>query len=310
MKKLLLAFFLLFSAIVFGQSVTEVIYPRYIQGVGTGNFADDKRVPYACRMTLTGLTPNATYRFFNRFVASPTITGDEAIDNGQGNIILVNTSGSFTRITGPNLGSTINSGSFTTNASGSYTGWFITDPRESQTVFFPGNQIYWRIMLNDGAGGTAVALRLTATNSVTVLKWEFWDPYTGNVPPAGFDGAAITNVTNTAYTPKNFVFLYDNTGATGRPVSGSYIESDGLLNDGEFNSYADFYAADLGGTVDGVDGTWGTIIPANLANGIRNIRQYSLTSGGAVSECTDADGDWGGADGNTVNAAGRGYFDP
>ena len=50
------------------QTLTEVHFPQYIQGVGSFNAADDRKVPFVCRMTITGLTPGATYRFYNRLV--------------------------------------------------------------------------------------------------------------------------------------------------------------------------------------------------------------------------------------------------
>ncbi len=283
MKKIFTAFLILISSMSFGQSVTESIYPRFIQGVGSGNAADDRKVPYACRMTISGLIPNATYRGYNKFVTDPLLT-----DNGQGNYIIVNpTTGIFTRVTSASLASAGRYLEFTTNGSGSYTGWFISEPTIATSHFQPGTQLYFRLMLNDGAGGAFVNSRATATNPVTVI---------------GF-GAGSTAGTGVRSTPtatavaKNFVMLYDNVNGTGRPVTGTYIESDDT-EESVANGYAPFYA----NNVDAVSNTWGTIIPNNLANGINNITQFNLANATIVNTCTSVNGVYGAT--NTANATG------
>ncbi|MBC7948686.1 MAG: SprB repeat-containing protein, partial [Chitinophagaceae bacterium] len=270
-------------------TVTEVYYPKYIQGVGTGSDANDARVPYAARMTIGGLTPGATYRFYSRFVDNPSSTS-----NGAGQYILVNQSGDFTRVTSASLSNAGSYGELTANGSGSYTGWFVVEPG-SDNIFQPGNQLYWRIILNDGAGGGSVASRITATNPVSVINW-------GTTPA---DGSAIHNVTNPALTAKNFIMLYDNIAGTGRPVSGTYIESDGTANtSSEFYNF--FYEAN----VEGQDGVWGTIIPNNLANGINNISQYALSDGSFINKCTSPDGVYGATDTRNAVVGGDPFGDP
>jgi hypothetical protein len=84
---------------------------------------------------------------------------------------------------------------------------------------------------------------------------------------------------------------------TGRPISGTYVESDSLAN---VTSYAAFY----GNSVDGVAGAYGTLTPNTNANGIQRIEQRDFTTGSVVGcSATDADGIWpSGA--NTVNPTG------
>ncbi len=265
------------------QSITEVYYPKFIQGVGSGNAADDRKVPYACRMTVSGLTANTTYRCYNKFVTDPTLT-----DNGQGNYIIVDqATGTFTRVTSASLASAGRYKEFTTNASGSYTGWFISEPTIATTHFQPGIQIYFRLMLNDGAGGAFVNSRVTATNFVTVLGF-------GSTPTAG---TGIRGAVSAVSVPKNFIMLYDNIGATGRPVTGTFVEDD-ATEESVANGYAPFYA----NNVDGINNTWGAIIPNNLANGINNISQYSLANASLISTCLSVNGVFGTT--NTSNASG------
>jgi len=283
MKNLKLLFILFvvclaFSTSTWGQSLTEVILPQYIQGRATTN---NERVPFAFRVTLSSLTPNATYRYFNQVVTSADGPGV----NGAGNPIFVKQTGDFVRTTTVSLGTAGQYGEFTTDGSGSYTGWFITEPT-GNVRFTPGNQIYMRIMLNDGAGGTSVATRLTTTNFVKVLRFL--------TTSTDSSGTGIRG--NSDATPKNFVMLYDNTDGTGRPITGTFVESDGTTGGG---SYVSFYQTNVQDTT----GAWGAIIPNQLPNGIRRIESRKLSDGSVDYFATDADGVWpSGA--NTVNPTG------
>ena len=254
-------------------TITEVFYPKYVQGVGSGVPSADKKVPYACRMTISGLpNPNTPYRYFASFTSTPSVG-----DNGSGAFIDPEPSGSFVRITSPSMSS--NYGTFTTDFSGNATEWFIIEPN-SAADFTPGTQVYLRIVLNSGGITPNEAIRLTASNPVTVLGFG----------SSSSQGTGLRSTAVSAYTAKNFVMLYDNEAGTGRPQSGTFIESDGTAN-GSAENYAPFYASN----VDGVDKTWGTIIPNNLSTGIRNVSQFKLLDGTLVNKCTSANGTFGSA---------------
>jgi len=247
-------------------ALSEVYLPQYIA-------SGSNRVPYAYRVTLFNLTPNATYRYYNSVV----LTTDISTSTGAGNFILVNSSGTFTRSTSQTLSTAGSYGTFTTDATGSYSGWFITEST-GNARFTAGNAVKMRIMLNDGNNGTAVVTRLTTTNTATVISF-------------GTSGSNVgTGIRGTSYaTAKNFVMLWGNAGGSGRPVAGTMVESDGTANTSG-NSYASFYST----TVDGVAGSWGTIIPNTLTSGVRRIQQFGLSDGsGAVgSPASDSDGIW------------------
>ena len=252
-------------------TLTEMIYPKYVQGVGSGVPSADKKVPYACRIKISGLpNPNTPYRYIASFTSTPLIG-----DNGSGAFIDPEQSGSFVRVTSPSMASGF--GTFTTDFSGNAEEWFIIEPT-SVADFAPGTQLYLRIVLNSGASTPNEYYRLTASNAVTVLGF-------GSSPTQG------TGLRSTAVSPniaKNFIMLYDNEAGTGRPESGTFIESDGTSNGGAEN-YAPFYA----GNVDGVNKTWGTIIPNNLSTGIRNISQLKLVDGTLENRCTSTNGTFG-----------------
>ena len=126
-------------------SLTEVFVPQYIQGIASGA-SNSKRVPYAFRVTLSGLTANATYRYYNAAVVS----SDTATSTGAGGCIFVTSSGSFVKTTSSGLSTAGSYGTFTADASGNYTGWFILESTGSTRFATAGNLLFMRIILNDG----------------------------------------------------------------------------------------------------------------------------------------------------------------
>jgi len=253
-------------------TLTEVILPKFMEGNTSTNAT---RIPCAYYLTLSGLNANATYRYINQVVNA----ADLATASGAGNCISVSTSGSFVSTGSPSL-STGPFGTFVTNGTGTYSGWFITEPT-GNARFTPGADVNFRVRLNDGAGGITAVTFLTTTSGVRVLS-----PGAATTQGTALRGASFA-------TAKNFAVLYDNISGTGRPLSASFIESDGSTNSA---SYAAFYAS-----VDGVAGSYGVIIPNNNSNGVRRIEQRTLIGANLLGcAATDADGIWpSGA--NTVN---------
>ncbi|GAB1404833.1 hypothetical protein MASR1M74_20120 [Lentimicrobium sp.] len=253
--------------------ISSEMVPAYIQGNSPSN---NQRLPYAFHLTINNLIPSATYRYYNKAV----IGTDSPTSNGAGNSIFVNADGTFTRTTSTSLGNAGEYGEFTTDASGSYSGWFITEAT-GNSRFTVGNQVFMRLMLNNGADGTSVVNRLTTTQPVEVINF-------GDFVQPGM-GTAIRGISEA--TPGNMVYLYDNEDGTGRPVYGTSVETTGI----DFtaaNSYATFYKND----VQGVNGSWGGIIPNQFPNGLRRVEERSRTSGEVVSVHTSPDGIWGAYD--------------
>ncbi len=247
--------------------LTTIVFPRYIEGI---NGTNTNRIPFAYRARISGLAPDATYRFTNQVV----ISSDLATTNGAGNCIFVPLTGSFVRTSSPNLST--NYGSFTTDATGMFEGWFVTEPT-GNARFVPSKHVFMRIALNDGAGGTTVATRLTSADSIRVVRLD----------PAANDSCGTGLRCTSLSAAKDFVFAYDNATGTGRPISGSFVESDGSDNSAA-NSFAAFYAND----VNGVDGAFGLVVPNVLPDGIRRFERRSFTSGGILETATDDDGVW------------------
>lgn len=267
------------GSVVVVPLITDVIVPQYMQGFsGTNN----NRLPCPFKVTISNLTPNSTYRYFNTGIVVGT---DNATSNGAGVPIFTNAA-TWVRTTAVGLVTAGQYGEFDSDASGNYTGWFVLEP-SGNARFAPGNNVFMRIMLNDGAGGTTVANRVTTTNSVKVINL---------VAAAGANnGTGIRSVSNGAV--KDFIFLYDNELGTGRPISGTYFESDGTTGG---TAYPSFYQS----SVEGVAKAWGTIIPNTLATGIRNFTSYSRITGNQLCVFTDDDGVWPTGNINTVNPTG------
>lgn len=271
------------SGLSYAQSITEILMPQYMQGTGSFTAADDRRVPYVCRLKLNGLQPNKTYRYYTRMA-----TVNSSGTSGEGAYILVKANGDFVRVTSPSLSTAGRYDEFTTDADGSHTGWFISEA-SSSTTFTPGTELKVRVTLNNGNGGIGPVQALTTSSTVKIRAFN----------NASTGGSSIRSTPVTGGTAKNFVFLWDNQAGTGRPVTGSFLESDGTAGT-VANGYAPFYATD----VNEVDKAWGNIIPNDLPNGIQRIGQYRLSDAGEVGYKLSSDGFWpsvGGTRVSTVN---------
>jgi hypothetical protein len=274
---------LLFSYVSFAQTATDVFLPQYMQGVGALSTTQERRVPFVCRLTVGGLAANKTYRYYNKFINDPANTSLA----GEGGFIIVTQSGAFIRTTAPGFTIAGRFGTFTTDASGSYTGWFAAEPNTA-TMFAPGNQVYVRLTLNDGNDGTVIDKFVTCNTPITTV----------NFGATAADGTALRSTAAAQGVAKNFVMLYDNTAGTGRPITGTFVEADGTANT-TAAFYAPFYAND----VNEKDKNWGTIIPNNLAGGVRRIVQYALSDASQVGFKTSADGTWAQSGGGTLATA-------
>ncbi|TVR46575.1 MAG: hypothetical protein EA425_17025 [Puniceicoccaceae bacterium] len=240
--------------------LTERVMPRFIQGEQDATNDNHDRIPFAFRLTIEGLEPNAVYRYGNRIV-----TPDDPPDqNGAGNGIY---------ITGPDTAWIRNTNSprfrdgdlgsrhwtFTTDAAGAYTGWFVTEPSGNQR-FTPGNTVFARLLLNDGDGGEETAHILTTASPVTVLRFG-----SGPDEGSGFIGDANQ-------PGRNFAVLHASVDGSSRPLAAVPIEITGSPTDAR---YATFYHQVVAAT----EGAWGAILPNDLTGGLRRIELRSSSTG-------------------------------
>lgn len=318
MKKILLFLFTLFSLQAFAQNgpvMEMLIFPKYIEGPFGGRGQTRSGIPYVYRARISHLIPSTTYRYENRIVTATTATpaaGATAYILPTGNVVPGTAGynpGDFfmperTSSTGSNGGSELDKdyGEFKSDDQGTYTGWFIQET--TSTVFDP---VILRIALNDPSSSDlskkTYYLHSPEDQPVIILNAQ---PKVNSEGAIGY-GTAIRSTAATSGKAKNFVVLYDNVEGTGRPITATFIENDGVASTpgaGQQFGLAPFYY----NHVNGVDGTWGTLIPNSDANGIKRIEQFSLENGTSVGYNVSADGTW--ADGlnkgnkvTTVNVA-------
>jgi hypothetical protein len=154
--KRLFSFFLLllvFSYSALSQITFTTTLPKYVQGL---NGTNNNRTPYVFWGTVSGLTPGATYRYFNQM----DTVGSPITNSGAGNPYLINmTSATITRTTGPSLATAGNYETFTASSTGEYSGWFMME-NTGNVRFTPGKKLIPKLILNDGAGGTTIANRV------------------------------------------------------------------------------------------------------------------------------------------------------
>ncbi len=269
-------------------TATPLIYPQYSTDTTTGG-----RLPYVFRAKVSGLTANTLYRFYAR-AANLTV---DAANAGGGAAIFIKQNGNYTYVTNPSF---FVAGSYDTirsNATGDATGWFAFEPTRGGTArFTEGNYIHARIFLQPNAGGgPGGGVVATVTDSILNIKLD-----------VGTNNA--TGVYSTSLAPsKDLVYLYDNTAGNGRPLSGTFIETDGLnFKSGtgaggspNATSYPNYYR----NNVDTINAAWGSFIPNKLPAGLLRIERCKLTDGTIAWANTDADGVWDIGSVNTINAS-------
>jgi|GEM_PF-6258631 len=280
MKKYLLIAACLFSAIAgYSQVVDSAIVPQYIQGQ---NGTNNSRTPFYFHVSLSGLTPNATYRYY----AAMDTANASATSNGAGVLLLINNvTQTFRRASTGSFSNPASHDSLTADATGRWSGWMGVEP-SGNARFTPGRTMFPKIIMNNGNGGTAVANRVSlSAYPVTVINY-------GTAPSSPLQGSFVYDSTTVA--PKNFALLYGNTAGTGRPVSIAVVEEDGVSLSA-VSSILPLYRANA----DTFAQRWGTIVPNDLSTGIQLLQYRSFATTSVISSISDANGVWCFA--NTVN---------
>lgn len=292
MKKIYVCFLLFISiAECYSQTIIpltdEVILPQYaVVGTATNN-----RLHYVCRLKLSGLINSATYRYYTGAHTSATTPGLPSPGNFYGISNDMTSSGyivgysSSKTVNGTKLSGNEFSGSgryyeFTTDASGNYEGWF-SFATSSNAVFNAGNNVYLYIHINNGSGGTTITQSFRTTSTIRMLNYG---TTSGDTTQAtAFKGATYEQ-------NETMIFLYNVSDGKGRPLFGTWTENDSIPV-----TYTLWYP-------DGVNGSFGAILPNYLPNGVRRIESRSISTGAVNFYNTDDDGVWNGI--STINPNG------
>lgn len=270
---------------------TGVLVPQYLSSgnnSGTATFAGP-RLAVVFRATLSNLTANTTYRYYVQAAAQSEIGGTAS---GAGVLLLINPGATTAATTyvSASTGSLSTAGSyasFTTDATGSYTGWFALVNSNNATRFqVAGTVLFPTITLATDAAPATIVARRALNQSLTLLGFT--------------SGAGATNGTlltgSSSATPKNLVFTYDNAAGTGRPLSGALVELSGVTT-GTTQTGTNAY------TYSTTNGSYTAVVPNTLASGIRRVEERSIVTGAVLNCNTDADGVWA-SGANTVNPTG------
>ncbi|MDK2909783.1 MAG: hypothetical protein PWR20_1350 [Bacteroidales bacterium] len=271
-KASLFSLLLVFSTLVMGQTVTELVVPRYFGGK-TASSSNAARTPFAACFQITGLIPNTTYNVKTQIglvTDAPTVYGAGNVWNGS----------AFS-------GSTV-AEAFTTDANGdSGPFWIFYQPTGNSSRFAPGQQHTIRMSWVPTGGTFPTNAMWAGSKILTALDIAT----TAFTPETTDDGAYIKGTANVGATGK-YVLLWDNENGTGDPLFAYQIRdaiptqpSQSQLNT-EIN---DIYMQ----TGTSAVGDYPAIVPigANNPNGIRRIESRNADNT-TFAFSTDDDGIW------------------
>ncbi|RYY46970.1 MAG: T9SS type A sorting domain-containing protein [Chitinophagaceae bacterium] len=262
------------------SNFTSVATPQYC---GSG---DLNRLPVMFYATVSGLTPNTTYRYINQ-AAITSDFGSTAL--GAGNAILINHTVSpmtFTYSSSPSVGSEY--GLFETDGSGSFTGAFGFVTTGNATRFAAGVTIYPSIAVAEDVSSPVIQNRFALNQGIQVLAFG----------SAAGEGTFIKGLSSA--TPGNIVGLWssvDGNIVAQRPLAMTIAENVTTTGAPWGTTAGSKFIAGYDITA----GAWNTIMPNGV--GVRLIQQFDLATGNVLGCNSDADGIWpSGA--NTVTATG------
>lgn len=265
--------FLLFSTVfLMGQTVAEVVVPKYFGGK-TASGTNNARTPFAACFQISGLQPNTTYDIKTQI----GLVTDASTVYGAGNVW------NGTAFSGSTV---LNA--FTTDANGdSGPFWVYYQPTGNSSRFAPGQQhtirMSWVV-----SGGTLPTNAMWAGTKILTALDIATNPYT---PETTDDGAYIKGTANVGATGK-YVLLWDNVDGTGDPLF-SYQIRDAIptqLNQSQLNTEINDIYMQAGTSF---VGDYPAIVPigANNPNGIRRIESRNADNT-TFAYSTDADGIW------------------
>jgi hypothetical protein len=162
----------------------------------------------------------------------------------------------------------------------------VTEPTGNPR-FTPGNTLHFRLLLNDGDGGTGPAFSLTTTQTAAVIRLG-----TGQDEASGLVGSSFT-------PGRRIAVLFDSADGSNRPLAATPVEITGA---GVTDLNVPFYQQQVATTT----GAWGTLLPNQLPLGLRRLEIRSVTDGALIYPHIAADGFTGtvaGAPASSVNPA-------
>ncbi|RYE22640.1 MAG: T9SS type A sorting domain-containing protein [Sphingobacteriales bacterium] len=259
---------------------TSIATPQY------GASGGSTRLPVMFFATVSGLTPNTTYRYFNQ---AATTTDFGSTNMGAGNPLLIDHTVSpmtFTYSSAPAVTSAGNFGLFETDATGSFSGAFGY-ANTGNARFGVDSVLYPTIAVAEDVAPYTLLNRFALNVGIEILAF-------GNTPAAADSGTFIKGISSAL--PGNIVGLWstvDGNLVAQRPLAMTIVEDITTTGAPWPASFVPAYSE--------AAGAWNTIIPNANANGVRLIQQFDLATGNVIGCNSDADGIWPTGTVNTVN---------
>ncbi len=273
-SKILFTSFLLFfiNSLTFGQTVTELVVPKYFGGK-TASGTNNARTPFVACFQISGLTPNTTYDVKTQI----GLVTEASNIYGAGNVW-----------NGTAFSGSIVTAAFTTDGSGnSGPFWIYYQPTGNSSRFAPGQQHTLRMSWVP-TGGTMPSNAMWAGSKILTALDIATNAYT---PETTDDGAYIKGTANVGATGK-YVLLWDNVNGTGDPLF-AYQIRDAIptqSTQSQLNTEINDIYMQAGTSA---TGDYPAIVPigANNPSGIRRIESRNADNS-TYAYSTDADGIW------------------
>ena len=285
MKKIL--FMLLVLQIGFSKAqyssikTTGMQVPQYMASGSTA------RLPVFAKLRMDGFTPNSKYKYIVKMMKSSELYqySDTAI--GSGGNLYIDSQGNYRYATTTSFKTTGGCDTLSSDMTGAVEGWFSV-VNDGNSRFTAGNKLYLAVTILSISNPNDT-LRYFCQDSITVLQW-------GTTANSN-SGTAVWG--KSMASAKSFAGLFDNVNGTGRPLSIANIENSSYSG-ASYSSIVKF----LSDSVVGKSGRWGTIIPNNLASGVKRIDNLSASTGFSIYANTDTNAIWGVNNRNTKNPSG------
>lgn len=230
-------------------------------------------LPSFALVTFTNLTPNTTYRLNTGLATDQNLTST----GGGFNLNYNANENSYFYSAGKSLTTPGEFSQFSTLPGETTKSIWVNLITSTNVAFREGNTIFWRVALGDVNGNLISRYQLANTSSV-IRTGTAANQATGIVDDAS------------QLTAKNYVLLYDNVAGTGRPITVALVQAQGTTIAQRTETW---YASR-----ENRAGTWATLIPNALANGVRRIEERDARTNAIVYAVTSVDGIWNGVQTN------------
>ncbi len=245
------------------------------------------RLPVFAKLRMDGFNPNSKYKYIVKLMKSSELYQYSDTAVGAGCDLFIDSQGNFRYATTTSFKTSGGCDTLSSDMMGTVEGWFSV-VSDGDSRFKAGNKLYMAITIL-GINNPNDTMRYFCQDSITVLQW--------GTTASSNSGTAVWG--KSMASAKSFAGLFDNVSGLGRPLSIANIENSSYSG-ASYSSIVKF----LSDSVVGKSGRWGTIIPNDLASGVKRIDNLSFANGFSLYANTDTNAIWGVNNRNTKNPLG------